>query len=158
MDITKALPGVALYLTAFILIPRLIIDKLPPMVTAVFGPLGDFLASLAVMGVILAALSAAKTLAPKGSTAELAALVLSEIANLGVLLFFIGFGSPLSFGRGMRPIAIGQDSVVFYDFGFFALLFTAITALKIAAKMLLFIGKKASGQAGEGALAPQQAR
>lgn len=141
MKALKALPGVVFYIALFIVLPRLLIEKIPALVIAVFGAVNSVLTSLAVMGVVLAALYAAKTLAPKGSSTELAAHVLSEAASLGVLLFFIGFGSPLSLGKGERSIPIGPDSVIFFDFHIFALLFITVTTLRIAAKIFEYYSK-----------------
>ena len=142
MKAMKALPGVITYIALFVLLPRLLIPKIPPMAVAIFGTVGSVLASLALMGLVLAVLHAAKTYAKKDTLAELSANVLSEIANLAIVLFFIGFGSPLSFGKGQRPIPIGQDSVVFYDFRIVVTLLIAISALKIAARILEYFGKK----------------
>ena len=143
MKILKAMLGAAFYIILFIILPRLLLEKVPPDILIPFRPIQNILTVLTVLGLILAALYATKTLTPKHKPVNLAASVGLEFAEFYIFLFFIGFGDPTSFGIVEKAIPMGPERVtLMFDFRIFILLLLVVLAIKVIVTFLKFYHAK----------------
>jgi len=138
MKVLKAVLGPTLCIILFIILPRLVLEEVPPDILVPFGPIQNFLTVLTVLGLTLAALYATKTLTPKHNPVNLAASVGLELAGFYVLLFFVGLGNPANFGRVEKAIPMGPGVTLMLDFRIFVLLLLVVLAIKVVVGLMEF--------------------
>lgn len=138
MKVLKALVGVAFYISLFVVLPRLVVEKVPQDVLNPFGSAQNILDASTSFGILLSFLYAVKTLTQKQSLLNLASSVGSDIAVFYIFLFFIGFGNPESFGKVEKFIQAGPGATIMFDFTIFAQLLLAVLAVKVLVKFLEF--------------------
>ena len=149
MKVLKAVSGAALYIILFIILPRSMLEKVPPSILTPFGPIQNILTILTVLGLTLAALYAVKTLTPKHNPLNLGASVSLELAKFYMLLFFIGFGDPLSFGRVEKLIPMGPGVTLKFDFRIFVLLLVAVLVIGVVVELLEFYYARSKTDVGQ---------
>lgn len=139
MKTLKVVLAVTFCTLSFIVLPRLFLPKVPPEFLVPFPPLRNVLTVLTVLGLTLAVLYTAKTLTLKRNPVNLVASVSLELAAFYVLLFFIGFGDPASFGRTEKAIPVaGPGATLMFDFRIFVLLLLVVLAVKVIVALLKF--------------------
>lgn len=149
MKVLKAVLGATLCIILFIILPRLVLEKVPPNILIPFGPIQNILTVLTVLGLTLAALYAVKTLTPKHNPVNLAASVGLELAGFYMLLFFIGLGNPTSFGRVEKAIPMGPRVTLMFDFRIFVLLLLVVLAIKVVVALLEFHHARSKPDVGD---------
>jgi hypothetical protein len=149
MKILKAALGAGLIICFFVVLPRLMLEKVPPDLLIPFGPVQDILTVLTVLGLTIASLYSIKTLTPKANPANLVASVSLEFAGFYILLFFIGFGDPASLGRVEKAIPTGPGVTLVFDFRIFVLLLLAVLAFKVVVALLEFYNARSEPDVGE---------
>lgn len=138
MKVLKAVFGATLYIILFIILPRLALEKVPPDILIPFGPIQNTLKVLTVLGLTLAVLYAVKTLTSKRNPVNLVASVGLKLAGFYLLLFFIGYGDPTSFGRVEKAISVEPGVTLMSDLRFFVLLLLTVLAFKVVVALLEF--------------------
>jgi len=147
MKAFKAAVGVAFYLFLFIIVPRMLAEKVPGDSLGPLGSTETIIGYSTVIGLVLASVYAAKTLTPKHSAINLAACMLSDMVGFYIFLFFVGFGEPWSFGRVEKAIPLNaiaaagevvSEATITFDFRFFVELLAVVLAMKLVVRLLEF--------------------
>jgi len=142
MKMFKALAGAGLYLIVLAVLPRAVVNNVPPEVLNQLGSWEGVVTNLTILGFMLAALHITKTLTPKNNPLNLLAAVILDLIELYIFLFFIGFGDVTSLGKVEKQINMTANVKMMLDFRIFAQIMIAAFIIKMIVSVLEYINEK----------------
>jgi hypothetical protein len=133
--VVKAVIEGVSYLAVFIAIPLWISrsEQLKDMVDPAM------LETTVFLGIALAFLHVTMTLTSKGNIFNLLASVFTDFIGFYIFLYFIGFGSPLSFGIAKQYLPIGEGTSITVDFRIFAWMLLVALLVKVVGRVVEYL-------------------